>query len=455
MRTLSDLYVTGQRVVTGESMEPRAVHIANGKIRAVLPVAAVPAGAEVLDAGDLVVMPGIVDTHVHINDPGRDSWEGFETATRAAAKGGVTMVCDMPLNSLPSTVSISALHAKARALEGRAHVDVGLTGGAVPENPKELRDLFREGVLAFKCFLADSGVAEFSHVNEAELAIAMGILADVGAPLFVHAELPGPLEEAARALAGDPRAYATFLASRPKTAEDAAVDMVIRTCRDTRARAHIVHLSSSSALELVLRAKDEGLPFTAETCPHYLTFVAEDVPDGATSFKCCPPVRERENREKLWEALKKGVLEQVVTDHSPSTVDLKCSGSGDFMRAWGGISSLQLGLSAVWTEASQRGFSLVDLSRLLSAAPAKLVGLEGRKGRIAPGYDADLVFFDPEGTFSVAAAELEHKNKITPYEGRTLKGKVARTILRGETIYRADEPLGRPHGAWVTRSERR
>jgi len=454
-RTLSELYVTGQRVLTGETMGPAALRVASGTIREVLPLAAVPPGAPTLDAGPLVVMPGVVDTHVHINDPGRDSWEGFETATRAAAKGGVTMVCDMPLNSLPSTVSIEALHAKAKALEGRAHVDVGLTGGAVPENPRALADLFREGVLAFKCFLADSGVAEFSHVDEAALATAMGILADVGAPLFVHAELPGPLEEAARALSGDPRAYATFLASRPKTAEDLAVAMVIRQCRDTRARAHIVHLSSASALDLVLRAKDDGLPFTAETCPHYLTFAAEDVADGATSFKCCPPVREAENREKLWEALKKGILEQVVTDHSPSTIDLKCSDSGDFMRAWGGISSLQLGLSAVWTEASRRGMSLVDVSRLLSSAPAKLVGLEGRKGRLAPGYDADIVFFDPDGAFSVAAAELEHKNKITPYEGRTLRGNVHRTMLRGETIYELGKDLVRPRGAWVTRSERR
>lgn len=447
--------MTGNRVVCDGTIGPRAVRIAGGKIQEVLAREAVPQGAPTLDAGDLVVMPGIVDTHVHINDPGRESWEGFETATRAAAKGGVTTLCDMPLNSLPSTVSLAALHAKAKALEGRAHVDVGLVGGVIPDNPQSLAELFREGVLAFKCFLSDSGVAEFPHVNEDELRRGMGILADLGAPLFVHAELPGPLEAAAIGLSSDSRAYATFLASRPRTAEDAAIDLVIRTCRDTRARAHIVHLSSSDALSMVLHAKEEGLPFTAETCPHYLTFASEEVPDGATAFKCCPPVRERENREKLWSALKMGVLEQIVTDHSPSTIDLKCCDSGDFMRAWGGISSLQLGLSAVWTEGRARGLTLVDLARLMAEAPASLVGLLGRKGRIARGYDADLCFFDPDAPFSIAAAELEHKNKMTPYEGKRLTGRVVRTLLRGETIYEEGTPLGRPHGAWLTRTERR
>ncbi len=451
-----ELYVVGDRVLCDGELRPRAIHIVGGQIRALTEPAAVPTGAPRLDAGSLVVLPGVVDTHVHINDPGRESWEGFETATRAAAKGGVTTLCDMPLNSVPSTISLEALHAKARALEGRAHVDVGLTGGVVPQNPGALKDLFAEGVLAFKCFLAESGVEEFSHVNEAELRVGMRILAEVGAPLFVHAELPGPLDEAARAIARalDPRAYATFLASRPRTAEDAAVELVVRVSRETRARAHIVHLSSSDALALVLRAKESGVPLTAETCPHYLTFAAEDVPDGATAFKCCPPVRERENGDKLWEALRSGVLDQVVTDHSPSTVDLKCSGSGDFMRAWGGISSLQLGLAAVWTEARARGFSLAQVSHLLSAAPAALVGLTGRKGAIAVGCDADLCFFDPEGAFSVAAAELEHKNKLTPYDGRSLTGRVVRTLLRGETIYEEGALLGRPHGAWLTRTQR-
>ncbi len=452
---MSELYVVGERVLCEGELCARAVHVVNGKIRAVTTREAVPEGAPRVDAGTHVVLPGVVDTHVHINDPGRDSWEGFETATRAAAKGGVTTVVDMPLNSIPSTISLTALHAKARALEGRAHVDVGLTGGVVPENPGALAELFAEGVLAFKCFLAESGVSEFSHVNEAELRIGMRILAEVGAPLFVHAELPGPLDAAARALgAADPRAYATFLASRPRSAEDAAVALVVRLCQETRARAHIVHLSSSDALALVLRAKESGAPFSAETCPHYLTFAAEDVPDGATAFKCCPPVRERENQDRLWAALRSGVLDQVVTDHSPSTVDLKCSDSGDFMRAWGGISSLQLGLAAVWTEARRRGLSLPEVSRLMSEAPAALVGLTGRKGKIAPGYDADLCFFDPDAPFSVAAAELEHKNKLTPYDGRSLTGRVVRTLLRGETIYEEGALLGRPHGAWLTRTQR-
>ncbi len=452
----NELYVVGNRVVCEGAIVPKAIHVVSGKIRALVDREAVPPGAPVLDAGDLVVMAGIVDTHVHINDPGRDSWEGFDTATRAAAKGGVTCLVDMPLNSIPSTISLEALHAKAKALEGRAFVDVGLTGGVVPSNPGALADLFREGVLAFKCFLAESGVSEFSHVNEDELRRGMRILSDVGAPLFVHAELPEPLSAAEKATKGlDPRAYATFLASRPRSAEDAAVEMVVKLSAETRARAHVVHLSSSDALPTVLRAKEAGTPFSAETCPHYLSFASEDIVDGATAFKCCPPVRERENQDKLWEALKKGILDQVVTDHSPSTIDLKCSDSGDFMRAWGGISSLQIGLSAVWTRAKTLGFSLVDLSRIMSEAPARLVGLEGRKGKIAPGYDADLCFFDPEGDFSVAALELEHKNKITPYEGRRLSGRVVRTLLRGETVFEEGQSLGRPHGGWVTRSERR
>ncbi len=400
-------------------------------------------------------MPGLVDTHVHINDPGRADWEGFETATRAAAAGGVTTLVDMPLNSIPPTTTLDGLRAKVRALEEKASVDVALCGGLVPSNPKGLAELFREGVVAFKCFLAESGVNEFSHVHEHELREGMKELARIDAPLFVHAELPEPLSEGEKAAMGlDPRLYSTYLASRPRRAEDAAIDLVLRMARETAARAHIVHLSSSDALSIFRAAREERIGLTVETCPHYLTFASEEIPDGATEYKCAPPIRERNNREKLWDALREGLVDQVVTDHSPSTAALKCSGSGDFMKAWGGISSLQLGLSAVWTEARERGRTVRDLVEWMCAAPARLAGLHDRKGSIAVGHDADFVIWDPDADFTVDAATLQHRNKITPYHGRTLKGSVARTILRGQTIYERGRPnpFGARRGRWLRRT---
>lgn len=452
-----DLVVRGARVFTPVGERPAAVHVdrARGTIVAVTDPEAVPAGVEVIDAGTACLLPGLVDTHVHINDPGRTDWEGFETATRAAAAGGVTTLVDMPLNSIPPTTTLEGLKAKVRALEAKAHVDVALCGGLVPSNPKGLAELFAEGVLAFKCFLAESGVDEFSHVHESELREGMKALARIGAPLFVHAELPEPLSEGEKAAMGlDPRRYATYLASRPRRAEDAAVELVLRVARDTGARAHIVHLSSSDALGLVRRAREEKTALTVETCPHYLTFAAEEIPDGATEYKCAPPIRERNNREKLWDALREGLVDQVVTDHSPSTAALKCSGSGDFMKAWGGISSLQLGLAAVWTEAKARGRTVRDLVEWMSAAPARLAGIHGRKGAIAAGFDADLVIWDPEADFIVDAATLEHRNKLTPYQARNLQGSTLRTILRGETIYergRAGGAFSPRRGRWVRR----
>jgi len=446
--------VRGRRVFTPEGERAAAIHVAKGKIVAVTEYEDVPAGAPTLDAGDLAVLPGLVDTHVHINEPGRTEWEGFETATRAAAAGGVTTLVDMPLNSVPPTTTLEGLRAKVRALEEKARVDVALCGGLVPGNAKAdggLADLFREGAVAFKCFLAESGVGEFSHVHEEELRAGMRELARIGAPLFVHAELPAPLAEGEKAALGlDPRRYETYLRSRPRRAEDAAVDLVLRLARETGARAHVVHLSSSDALETIRRAREGRVPLTVETCPHYLTFAAEEIPDGSTAFKCAPPIRETENREKLWDALREGLVDQVVTDHSPSTAELKCSGSGDFMKAWGGISSLQIGLSAVWTGARARGRSVRDIVHWMSAAPARLAGLTRRKGAIAVGCDADLVFWDPEAEHAIDAATLEHRNKITPYQGRTLKGAVMRTILRGETIYERGVGFARaPSGQWL------
>lgn len=452
-----DAVIRGNRVVTPTGERPAAVHVAGGVIVAVTDLDAVPAGAPTIDAGDLVVMPGLVDTHVHINEPGRTEWEGFATATRAAAAGGVTTLVDMPLNSVPPTTTLEGLRAKVRALEEKALVDVALCGGLVPANAGPnggLRDLFDEGVLAFKCFLAESGVSEFSHVHEAELRAGMIEIARLGAPLFVHAELPEPLSEGERdALGLDPRRYETYLRSRPRSAENAAVDLVLRLARETGCRAHIVHLSSSDALTTFRRARDEHVPLTVETCPHYLTFASEEIPDGDTAFKCAPPIRESENREKLWKALREGLVDQVVTDHSPSSAEMKCSGSGDFMKAWGGISSLQIGLAAVWTGARARGANVTDMARWMSEAPARLAGLTGRKGAIAVGNDADLMFWDPDAEHAIDASTLEHRHKITPYQGRTLQGAVMRTILRGETIYERGQGFnGTPRGHWTRRS---
>lgn len=454
-----DLVVRGERVFTPTGERPAAVHIdrTQGTIVAVTDLAAAPSGVETIDAGTMCLLPGLVDTHVHINDPGRSDWEGFETATRAAAAGGVTTLVDMPLNSIPPTTTLDGLRAKLRALEEKAHVDVALCGGLVPSNAPggRLAELFTEGVLAFKCFLAESGVGEFSHVHEDELRAGMKELARIDAPLFVHAELPEPLSEGEKAALGlDPRRYATYLASRPRRAEDAAIELVLRLARETGARAHVVHLSSSDALGLFRQARDEKTRLTVETCPHYLTFAAEEIPDGATEYKCAPPIREKGNRERLWDALREGLVDQVVTDHSPSTAELKCSGSGDFMKAWGGISSLQLGLAAVWTEGKARGRTVRDLVEWMSAAPARLAGLHGRKGAIAAGFDADLVVWDPDAAFTVDASTLEHRNKITPYHARQLRGATLRTILRGETIYQrgAADPFAKRRGRWLRRS---
>lgn len=453
-----DLVVVGQRVFTPVGERPAAVHIDRtwGMIVAVTDPANAPAGVETIDAGENCVLPGLVDTHVHINEPGRTEWEGFETATRAAAAGGVTTLVDMPLNSVPPTTTLEGLRAKVKALEEKARVDVALCGGLVPANAGNgaLEELFNEGVLAFKCFLAESGVGEFSHVHEGELRSGMKELARLNAPLFVHAELPMPLLEGEKASYGlDPRAYATYLTSRPRKAEDAAIELVLRLAQETGARAHIVHLSSSDAITMFKKAKDMKTALTVETCPHYLTFASEDIPDGATEFKCAPPIRERNNREKLWDALREGVIDQVVTDHSPSTVELKCSGSGDFMKAWGGISSLQLGLAAIWTEARARGRGIRDVVEWMCAAPARLAGISDRKGSIVSGYDADLVIWDPDADFTVDVSTLEHKNKITPYHARKLQGSTLRTILRGETIYQRGVPFSSSvRGRWIRRA---
>ncbi|HEV2802064.1 MAG TPA: allantoinase AllB [Pyrinomonadaceae bacterium] len=440
---VDEFIIRGRRVVMLEGVAPASVRVREGRIASVGGFEDVGSGLPVVEVeDDAMLLPGLVDTHVHINEPGRTNWEGFETATRAAAAGGVTTLVEMPLNSIPATTTFDALETKRAAALGKCHVDVGFWGGVVPGNTSELARMSDGGVFGFKCFLVPSGVDEFAHVGEEDLRRALPELARLDSLLIVHAETPAPIEvalaEAERA-GGDARRYETFLGSRPKAAEDEAVRLMIHLCRETGARVHIVHHSSSSSLDLLRAAKAEGLPFTAETCPHYLAFAAEDVPDGATEFKCCPPIRERANGERLWDALDAGVLDLVVSDHSPCPPEMKRRDEGDFLAAWGGIASLQLRLSVVWTEARRRGISIERVVEWTAAAPARLVRLDKRKGAIRVGCDADLVVFRPDAEFRVEPAMLYHRHKLTPYAGRTLSGQIEATYLRGALLYERGE----------------
>ncbi len=427
--TSYDLVVRAARAVTPSGERGVCLGVVDGRIAAVESLSAALSGARELElAADEVLLPGLVDTHVHVNEPGRTEWEGFATATRAAAAGGVTTIVDMPLNSLPPTVDVPALEVKRAAAQGQCHVDVGFWGGAVPGNLGELRALHEAGVFGVKCFLVHSGVEEFPPLTGAELGAYLAELAGFDALMVVHAE---DADLIARAPQPDGASYDGFLASRPTAAEDTAVATVVAHARRTGARAHVLHLASADAVPALRQARADGVRITAETCPHYLSFEAEAVADGATQFKCCPPIRDAANRERLWTALADGDVDVVVSDHSPCTPDLKRFDVGDFGLAWGGISSLQLGLPAVWTGARARGLGLVDVVRWMAEGPARLVGLTG-KGRLQVGADADLCVFAPDEAFVVDPALLHHRNPVTPYAGRTLDGVVRSTWLRGE-----------------------
>jgi len=422
--------VRSKRVVLPEGLRAASVHIEGENIARIGEWD--DGHGDIIDAGDLVVMPGNVDAHVHVNEPGRTEWEGFETGTRAAASGGVTTVVDMPLNSIPPTTTLVGFEEKLAAAKGQCTVDVAFWGGVVPGNTRELAALVERGVRGFKCFLIHSGVDEFPHVTEADLSVSMPEIARLNSVLLVHAEVPGPIDAASAALqVSDARSYETFLRSRPREAENEAIAMMIGLCRETACRVHIVHLSSADACDLIRDAKREGLPITAETCPHYLTFAAEDIADGATHFKCCPPVRERENRERLWQAIADGTIDMVVSDHSPCTPALKLQETGDFISAWGGISALQFGLPVMWTNLRARGFDIIDLTRLMSAQPAKLAGLDSRKGKLKEGFDADIVIWDPDAAFTVRPELIYHRHKLTPYSGMEFYGKVDSVYVRG------------------------
>jgi len=446
---MTDFAVVSRRVLTSRGLEPAAVLVKEGRIAEVAAPELVPAGVSRRDVGDDVVLPGLVDAHVHVNEPGRTEWEGFASATRAAAAGGVTTIVDMPLNSIPATTTPEALAAKLDAARGRLSVDCAFWGGVVPANahaPGVLQGLIDAGVCGFKAFLVPSGVDEFPSVIESDLRAALPVLASRGVPFLAHAELESPVPGG-----GDPRQYATYLASRPPSWENEAIRLLIRLSRDTGAAVHVVHLSSAEAIADLRAARREGLPLTAETCPHYLFFAAEDVPDGRTEYKCSPPIREASNRESLWAGLEEGVIDFVVSDHSPCTPERKGLERGDFLAAWGGIASLQLRLPVVLTEARSRGLGWDKVADWLCRRPAELAGLGRRKGRLEPGYDADLVVLNPEESFDVAAASLHHRHPITPYLGRRLFGAVKTTYLRGEVVYDRGAFPGEPGGRALVR----
>jgi allantoinase len=441
-----DLVLRSRRAVLPEGTRPAAVAVSGPAIAAVAGYREALDADRDVDLGDLALLPGLVDSHVHVNEPGRTEWEGFATATRAAAAGGVTTICDMPLNSLPPTVSVAALAEKRAAAAGQCWVDVAFWGGAIPGNQDALAPLHEAGVIGFKCFLIDSGVPEFPPLEPAELRTVLACLASLDALLIVHAE------DGAEVKAASGHDFGSFVASRPPVAERRAIETVIGAAAATGARAHIVHLSAAECVAMIAGAKAAGIRLTAETCPHYLYFAAEQVPDGATEFKSCPPIRDAVNREALWRGLEAGVIDCVVSDHSPCRPELKASGSGDFGAAWGGIASLQLGLSAVWTVARRRGRTLDDVVRWMAAAPARLAGLTA-KGALAVGHDADLVAFDPDQTYTVEAARLLHRHPVTPYAGRTLTGRVRQTWLRGAALLDPDDgvPDGKPVGRLLNR----
>jgi len=448
---MSDLVIRSQKVLLPEGLAPASVHVTAGKIERIAKWNDVIGAAAVDDHRDLVMMSGLVDAHVHVNEPGRTEWEGFETATRAAAAGGVTTIIDMPLNSIPPTTTVAGFEEKLAAARDKCMVDVAFWGGVVPGNTAELAPLVECGVKGFKCFLIHSGVDEFPHVTESDLQKAMPEIARQNSVLLVHAEVAGPIDAvAAEVAAMDHAAYHTFLHSRPAAAEVEAIEMMVRLCRETGCRVHIVHLSAAEALPVIRAAKAEGLPLTAETCPHYLTFAAEDIPYGATQFKCCPPVRSRENREELWEAIADGTIDLVISDHSPCTPHLKLIERGDFLDAWGGIAALQFGLPVMWTNLKKRSFAIDSLARLMCEGPARLAGLDDRKGKLVAGFDADVVVWDPEATFTVTKDIIQHRHKLTPYDGMELFGKVAVTYSGGRRVFDNGQFPAPPNGRLIT-----
>lgn len=444
---MSQTIIRSNRIITPSGLRPGYVIINDGCIEDVVEQITTLEDATVTDVGNAVVMAGIIDPHVHINEPGRTEWEGFNTATRAAIAGGITTVVDMPLNSTPVTTTVEAFNQKIAATKNQLHTNVGFWGGVVPGNENEIEGLIKCGVFGFKAFLTHSGINDFANVTEADLVKVMPVIAKHGLPLLVHCELTDSIIRAT----DDNRSYANYLASRPAFWEDDAVALMIRLCEQFNCRVHIVHVSSATALTQIQQAKQRGLPLTAETAQHYLYFCAEEIKDGQTQFKCAPPIRNKANNNQLWKALQNGILNFVATDHSPATPELKETTSGNFLKAWGGIASLQIALPVLWTAAKQRNIGVEHIAKWLSENPAKLIGLEHKKGRIEKGYDADLVIWNPDESFTVTEQMILHKHKITPYLGEQLYGTVHSTYLGGMVVYHANGQLQLNAGSIITR----
>ncbi|MBT7041970.1 MAG: allantoinase AllB [Candidatus Marinimicrobia bacterium] len=441
MRPIPDFAIASQKVLTLEGEKPAAILIKGEKILDVVSIENIPENCPTEDMGNNVIMPGLVDAHVHINEPGRTDWEGFETATKAAAAGGITTIVDMPLNCIPVTTTVDALNQKIIATKDQLWIDCGFYGGLIPDNIQDLESLADAGVLGFKAFLSPSGIDEFPNISEKHLREALHILAKKGIPVLVHAEL-----ENGATSSEENKTYKYFQESRPKSWENNAIKLLIQLCREFNVHIHIVHLSSADILPEIAQTRKDGFPLTVETCPHYLHFSSERISDGDTRFKCAPPIWNGENRENLWAGLEEGIINFITSDHSPCTPELKNLEAGNFEKAWGGISSIQFALPVIWTECKQRGYSLEQLINWMSKQPAKFVGVDDLKGQISPGFDADLVCWNPDKKYIIKKEAIHHKNKLTPYEGESLYGVVNATFLRGQKVYENGQFLGNPKG---------
>jgi len=441
MRPIPDFAIASQKVLTLEGEKPAAILIKGEKILDVVSIENIPENCPTEDMGNNMIMPGLVDAHVHINEPGRTDWEGFETATKAAAAGGITTIVDMPLNCIPVTTTVDALNQKIIATKDQLWIDCGFYGGLIPDNIQDLESLADAGVLGFKAFLSPSGIDEFPNISEKHLREALHILAKKGIPVLVHAEL-----ENGATSSEENKTYKYFQESRPKSWENNAIKLLIQLCREFNVHIHIVHLSSADILPEIAQTRKDGFPLTVETCPHYLHFSSERISDGDTRFKCAPPIWNGENRENLWAGLEEGIINFITSDHSPCTPELKNLEAGNFEKAWGGISSLQFALPVIWTECKQRGYSLEQLINWMSKQPAKFIGKDQQKGQISPGFDADLVCWNPDKKYIIKKEVIHHKNKLTPYEGESLYGVVNATFLRGQKVYENGQFLGKSKG---------